>query len=191
MPESAVLKLAVLKSMKRAAYGIDPLGHYGLAKDNYLHFTSPIRRYADLIVHRVQANLMWGAKYPTPNYGKLQEISDHLGLTERNSAEAEMQSRKIKELAYFNKIIKAGKPPKFRAAVTQVRRIGLFIELMDVMTRGIVRAEDMGTLRFTFDAKSEEYRCAKPRRTIKVGDVLQVTPIYVEQDRGTVAFRLI
>lgn len=190
MPESGVLKLAVLKSLKRAAYSVDPIGHYGLAKENYLHFTSPIRRYADLIVHRVQANLLWGAKYPTPDYGKLQEIADHLGITERNAAEAEIQSRKIKELAYFEKEIRDGKPVKLQATVTQVRRIGLFVELMEIMTRGIVKAEDMGNRPYFFDGKLEQYICRKPRDVIKSGTVIDVIPIYVEQDRGTVGFRL-
>ena len=189
--ESAVLKLAVLKSMKRASYGTEPLGHYGLAKDNYLHFTSPIRRYADLLVHRSQANLLWGAKYAVPDYAKLGELSEHLAITERNAAEAETQSKRIKEMAYFTQLISAKKPPKFQAAISSVRRIGLFIELSEVMTRGIVRHEDLGPHHFEFDAKKEQYVCAKPKRTLKVGDIIDVVPIAVEHDRGSVAFRLI
>ena len=76
------------------------------------------------------------------------------------------------------------------AAISSVRRIGLFIELSEVMTRGIVRHEDLGPQHFEFDAKKEQYVCAKPKRTLKVGDIIDVVPIAVEHDRGSVAFRL-
>ena len=189
--DAAVLKIAVLKSMKRASYGTDPLGHYGLAKENYLHFTSPIRRYADLLVHRSQANLLWGAKHSVPDYARLQEIAEHLALTERNAAEAETQSKRLKEMAYFTKLIAQKKPPTFRAVISSVRRIGLFIELSEVMTRGIVRHEDLGPHPYLFEAKLEQYVCRKPRRTLRTGDVITVAPIAVELERGSVAFRLV
>ncbi len=188
--EAPVLKLAVLKSMKRAAYHVDCTGHYGLAKENYLHFTSPIRRYADLIVHRVQGQLLFGAKEKSGDYAKLQELAEHLGHTERAAAEAELQSRKVKELAYFAKIIASPRPPVFQAMVSSVRRIGLFIEVTEIFTKGIVRGDLLEKAGFHFDAPTERYVRRSPAASFKLGDTVPVIPVYVETDRGSVAFRL-
>ena len=188
--EAPVLKLAVLKSMKRAAYHIDCLGHYGLAKDSYLHFTSPIRRYADLIVHRSQGQLLWGGKGATPDYGKMLELAEHLGHTERQAAEAEMQSRKIKELAYFQKIIRSPKPTIFKAMVSKALRVGLFVEVTEVFVKGIVRAEALEQAGYFFDSNTERYLKRKGGGPLTVGTVLDVIPVFIETDRGSVAFRL-
>jgi ribonuclease R len=187
--EAPVLKLAVLKSMKRAAYHVDCLGHYGLAKESYLHFTSPIRRYADLIVHRSQGQLLFGGKGATPDYGKMQELAEHLGHTERLAAEAEMQSRKIKELAYFERIIKASQPTVFQAMVSKALRVGLFVEVTEVFVKGIVRAEALEEHGYYFEQNTERYVNRKGG-AIGIGDVLSVVPLFIEQERGSVAFRL-
>src|SRR5437867_12492731 len=84
-PEEQALKIALLKSLKRARYASQPLGHYGLAKANYLHFTSPIRRYADLVVHRTLAerNLSRRSKI---DIGQTESLADDISDTERNAA---------------------------------------------------------------------------------------------------------
>src|SRR6185437_10278350 len=84
-PEEQALKIGLLKSLKRARYAAQPLGHYGLAKANYLHFTSPIRRYADLVVHRTLAerNLPSRSKI---DIGQVESLAGHISDTERNAA---------------------------------------------------------------------------------------------------------
>jgi ribonuclease R len=186
-----MLKLSVLKSMKRAAYHPDCTGHYGLAMDNYTHFTSPIRRYSDLLVHRIQANLLFGERAKLPSYGEMKEISEHLSDTERNAAEAELESRKLKELAYFQKLITEGTPTAFDAVVTDLRRVGLFVELSEVMTKGIVRKEGLPDRGAYFDATRNRFHCPKSGHTFKQGDVIRVIPVEVEKGRGTVAFQFV
>src|SRR5216117_4158589 len=97
-PEEQALKVALLKSLKRARYAPQPLGHYGLAKNNYLHFTSPIRRYADLVAHRALAERDSKRRsridppargYGAAGIGELASIAQHISDTERNAAEAE------------------------------------------------------------------------------------------------------
>src|SRR5213078_2760140 len=85
-PEEQALKVALLKSLKRARYSAQPLGHYGLAKTNYLHFTSPIRRYADLVVHRALAEYE-SKRRSRIDIGNLASIAQHISDTERNAAE--------------------------------------------------------------------------------------------------------
>src|SRR5437773_11265450 len=81
-PEEQALKIGLLKSLKRARYAPQPLGHYGLAKDNYAHFTSPIRRYADLVVHRALAECN-GRGAARASAGELTSIEEHISVIER------------------------------------------------------------------------------------------------------------
>src|SRR6185437_8188140 len=99
-PEEQALKVALLKSLKRARYSPQLLGHYGLAKANYLHFTSPIRRYADLVVHRTLAerNVSRRSKI---DVGQLESLAEHISDTERNAADAEIESVRLKKLQFF------------------------------------------------------------------------------------------
>ena len=99
--EEHAIKVGLLRSMKRASYSSDPLGHYGLSKTNYTHFTSPIRRYADLIVHRVLAAVTGSVPGSTPKIEELQQIANHISETERNSSSAEMESQKIKLIEFL------------------------------------------------------------------------------------------
>src|SRR5439155_6317678 len=94
-PEEQALKIALLKSLKRARYATQPLGHYGLAKNNYTHFTSPIRRYADLVVHRVLASPGRavavakegaGRKIAQRGAGELAGTAEHMSSTDRAAA---------------------------------------------------------------------------------------------------------
>ena len=98
-PEEYALKTALLKSLKRASYSPEPAGHYGLAKTDYTHFTSPIRRYADLIVHRVLSDV---CGYTKPK-GRIPftEIARHISTTERNAAEAEREAVRLKKVRVF------------------------------------------------------------------------------------------
>src|SRR5215468_4629144 len=98
-PEEQALKVALLKSLKRARYYSQPLGHHGLAKANYLHFTSPIRRYADLVAHRALGRDFAGAGGPParwastsyqPNMAEIASIAEHVSTTERTAADAEV-----------------------------------------------------------------------------------------------------
>ena len=90
-PDEHAIKIGLLKSLKRAAYSPDPLGHYGLSKGDYCHFTSPIRRYADLIVHRALQPFLTNPPKktdPTPKQAELTEIARHISDTERSSSDA-------------------------------------------------------------------------------------------------------
>src|SRR5262249_43300641 len=123
-PEEQALKVGLLKSLKRARYDTRPLGHYGLAKANYLHFTSPMRRYADLVVHRSlgrDAALRrpdGAARRPYhPNMGEIASIAEHISATERNAADAEIDATQMKKLEFFQQQLAGRKPQIFSATV--------------------------------------------------------------------------
>ena len=126
------IKIGLLKSLKRAAYSTDPLGHYGLAKMDYCHFTSPIRRYADLVIHRaLQSLLVNPPEKPdrNPKLAKIAEIASHISDTERKSAEAENETKRLKMMEYLVSIQEDGGGKVFVALVTDVRHMGLFVEI--------------------------------------------------------------
>ena len=133
-----VLRIKFLRSMKQACYRNTPDGHYGLAKRDYLHFTSPIRRYADLVVHRIIEQIVRGQKVSKSEHEKLEGLAKHLSTTERNSVDAERESVKDKLLLYYKADM--GKRPsvKHKAIITEIGRRGFFIELTETLARGFV-----------------------------------------------------
>src|SRR6266702_5399125 len=143
-PEEQALKVALLKSLKRARYSPQPLGHYGLAKANYLHFTSPIRRYADLVVHRSLGRI--GA-LRRPNaaarrsydhdMSEIASIAERISITERTAADAEIDAAQMKKLEFFQRQLDERNPQIFRAAIVDVRNYGWMVELPDALITGL------------------------------------------------------
>ena len=99
-PFGPAVKIALLKSLKRARYFTEPLGHYGLSKSDYTHFTSPIRRYSDLIVHRALERRL-GLSKIGPDSSSLGALAEHISTTERTAADAEKESVRLKKLEFF------------------------------------------------------------------------------------------
>lgn len=187
MPESHAIKLSVLKSMKRAAYDVDALGHYGLAFKDYTHFTSPIRRYADLLVHRSLFGLNKGK---LSSYGELKQIATHLSRTERASGAAEMESQKLKQLEYFLNIVNKEPQTSFAGVVTGVERMGVFVELHDSMLRGLVRNVDMPQDMQRFDPARKCYGKKGSARSLSLGDEVSVKILRVDGELMRIDFSL-
>ncbi|WP_221032529.1 ribonuclease R family protein [Actomonas aquatica] len=151
-PQGHTLRTTLLRSLKKAAYRASPDGHYGLAKKDYTHFTSPIRRYADLLVHRVVDHyLITSGGWPMPagykfgyTQAKMERLGEHISETETNSQEAERESVKIKTLEFFERELAKRHPRSFEAVVTDVRQHGLFIELVESMTFGFLPTSELG-----------------------------------------------
>ncbi len=154
-PEEHIIKLGLLKSLKRAAYSAEPIGHYGLAKADYCHFTSPIRRYADLIVHRALQPLLENPPLRndrTPSQADLIDIARHISDSERTSAEAESETKQIKLFEYLQRVAEMHDPHEFDGLVTDVRPMGLMVEIPDMGIRGVVKREDLPQGRWRLEA---------------------------------------
>jgi ribonuclease R len=177
-PEEYALKTALLKSLKRASYSPEPAGHYGLAKDDYTHFTSPIRRYADLIVHRVLSDV---CGYSKPK-GRIpfEEISRHISTTERNAAEAEREAVRLKKFEFFRQQLAKKTGQTFKAIVLEVRNFGMFVELPDVMAGGLIHVSALGDDFYTFDQARQRFIGRKKKKTFKAGDELEVVVARVD-----------
>ena len=181
-PDEFRLKIDFLKSLRRAAYSPDPLGHYGLHKANYLHFTSPIRRYADLVAHRVLAGERG------TNRKELTELSKHISDTERTSAQAEQESRLVKKIEFFQRQLDSQKPHTFRAIVSDTRIHGLTVELPDADTTGLIAAESLPNGPYTYDRTRSEFVNRRTKRTFKIGDEVKVIVCRVDAARRMIDF---
>lgn len=181
-PDEYRLKLEFLKSLRRAAYSTDPLGHYGLAKADYLHFTSPIRRYADLVAHRVLAREKAGGKK------ELVQTAEHISETERNSAAAEQDSVLVKKMEFFQRQIEAGKPQEFMAVVREVKSQGLLIEVSDVDTTGFIHISVLPGGPYYFDRARACMTSRRRKQSFRAGDELPVHVFRVDVERRQIEF---
>ncbi|MEO6052672.1 MAG: ribonuclease R [Chthoniobacterales bacterium] len=188
-PEEAAMKIGLLKSLKRARYATEPLGHYGLAKKDYTHFTSPIRRYADLIVHRSLEHLIGRTKVG-PSSQDLGKIADHISTTERVAAEAEKESVRCKKLEYFNDQITHRKGQTFKAVIMDVRNFGFFVELPDYLISGLVHVSSLDDDFYIHDAVLNRIVGRRTRRIFKVGDELDVVVARVDTFKHQIDFRM-
>ena len=175
-PEEYALKIGFLKSLKRAAYDVKPIGHYGLAKENYTHFTSPIRRYADLVVHRVLFGIchVHGKAPVRPSSRDLPGVAEAISKTERTAAAAEMESVKLKKIEFFQNQLNAKKPQKFKAIILDVRSYGLLVELPDYLLTGLVHVSELKGDFYRFDPVKLSFTGTRQKKSYKLGDSIEV-----------------
>jgi len=184
LPIGPALKIGFLKSLMRARYAVEPLGHYGLAKKKYTHFTSPIRRYADLMVHRA---LFDKAHAST---SALKETAEHISVTERNSADAERDSKDVKLFAFLKAQLQSGKPERYPALVTDVRNFGFFVDVTGLAMSGLVPCSTMEDDFYVFDEVRNQLVGRRTRRMIRLGDKLTVQVAKVDTFKKQVDFCL-
>ena len=196
-PEEQALKVALLKSLKRARYSAQPLGHYGLAKTNYLHFTSPIRRYADLVVHRALGGVGAlrrpdaAARRPYhPDMSEIASIAEHISATERNAADAEIDAAQMKKLEFFQLQLDQRNPQIFRAAIIDVRNYGLMVELPDALITGLIHVSALTDDFYSFEPARRQLIGRRSRKRFSVGDQLSVFVARVDTFKRQVDFAI-
>jgi ribonuclease R len=185
LPIGPALKIGFLKSLMRARYAVEPLGHYGLAKKKYTHFTSPIRRYADLVVHRALFD-----KNPVST-SALKETAEHISVTERNSADAERDSKDVKLFAFLKAQLASGHPERYPALVTDVRNFGFFVDVSGLAMSGLVPLSTIEDDFYVFDAARNNLVGRRTRRVIRLGDQVTVQVAKVDSFKKQVDFRLV
>lgn len=180
-------KLAVLKSMKRAVYSPEPLGHYGLAKKYYAHFTSPIRRYPDLVVHRALASMLSGRENPYKQ-GELTAFGKHCSRTEQTADAAETALIEIKKYRFLEQQILRKRPEVYDAVVVSVKNFGMFVELTRLQVQGLVHISSISREFVRYDAQRQELRARK--KTYGAGSRVRVMAARVDFDKRQVDFVL-
>jgi len=189
-PEEQALKVGLLKSLKRARYDPQPLGHYGLAKTNYLHFTSPIRRYADLVVHRALGSDTAARRSYRMGMAEIASVAEHISTTERNAADAEIDATQMKKLEFFQRQLAGRKPQMFSATVVDVRNYGLMVELPDALITGLIHVSSLTDDFYVFDPARRQLIGRRSRKRFRVGDNLSVFVARVDLFKRQVDFAI-
>ena len=188
-PEEQALKIALLKSLKRARYDPQPLGHYGLAKTNYLHFTSPIRRYADLVVHRTLGSRNGKHRFQL-DMSEIASIAEHISTTERTAADAEIDAAQMKKLEFFQRQLDERNPQIFRAAIVDVRNYGLMVELPDALLTGLIHVSSLTDDFYLFEPARRQLIGRRSRKRFKIGDEVSVFVARVDPFKRQVDFAI-
>lgn len=197
-PQSRLLRTQILRSLKKACYKSTPEGHYGLCKNDYLHFTSPIRRYSDLVTHRVFNHFLNKVRgepalaEPGPRYNasKAASIAEHLSHTEVNSVEAERESIKVKMLEFFERELDKKPQTAFDAIITEVRNHGMFIELSQSNAFGMVHISALRDDLYKVNASGTALIGRKKKNAYSLGQTIQVEVHKVDRFKRMVDFRL-
>jgi ribonuclease R len=191
-PQGYTLRTQFLRSLKKACYRATPDGHYGLHKKDYTHFTSPIRRYSDLVVHQVLGSYL--AQKPVQGTARhdirsVNQLAEHLSLTEINSTDAERESVKIKLLEFFERELAKKKRTAFAAVITDVRRHGFFIELVESMTFGFISADVLGDDFYQLNQEGNALVGRRRHKTFSLNGRLDVEVDKVDRFKRIIDFR--
>jgi ribonuclease R len=179
-PEAPLINDLVLRAQAQAAYSPVNIGHFGLALRRYAHFTSPIRRYADLLVHRALLD------EPVPRGDELKAIADQVSATERRATAAERTALD----RYRVRLSAAMIGHVFSARISGVARFGLFVRLADSGTDGLVPLSGLPVDNYRFDRERQRLTARHARHSFGLGDTVTVRLIEADPIGGRLVFRL-
>jgi ribonuclease R len=189
-PEEKPIAFLMLRTMQKARYAPENLGHFGLAAPSYTHFTSPIRRYPDLVVHRAlraARHGAWSEEAMAERRDELPEVARHTSERERRAEEAErelLQWKKVKFMAD-----KVG--DEFDGYVTGVAAFGLFIELVEHFVEGLVHVSTMADDYYRFVENAHLLRGENSERVYRLGDKVQVQVLRVNMEQRQIELGLV
>nr|VFJ51301.1 MAG: RNAse R [Candidatus Kentron sp. DK] len=188
-PDAHLIETVLLRSLSQAVYTTDNTGHFGLAHEAYGHFTSPIRRYPDLLVHRAIGHLIGGGGRSDfePDGEALEETGTHCSFTERRADEATRDV--IDRLKCEYVADKVGEV--FSGVVTGVTSFGLFVELDGIYVEGLVHITALGNDYYHFDPAHHRLRGERTRRVYRLADILTVRVARVDSDQRKIDFELV
>ncbi len=185
-PEQHAVNYAVLRSLQRAVYSPEVEGHYALASDTYCHFTSPIRRYPDLTVHRLLEAIL--VKKRAPNeLSDLVVLGEHCSDRERRAEAAERELTKLKLLTYLSTRI----GQELEAVITGVEEFGLFVQGVAMPAEGLIHITSLADDYYHYDKKAHTLTGRRAGNAFRLGDPVRVTVARVDVDRRELDFRLV
>ena len=188
-PEEALISRITLRSMKQAKYQATCSGHFGLAAQYYCHFTSPIRRYPDLQIHRIiKENLHGGiVEKRIKHYNSiLPEVADHTSHTERRADEAERETEKLKKAQYMGKHI----GEEFDGVISGITNYGMYVELPNTV-EGMVHVTSLTDDYYYYDEERYEMIGEKSGNTYKLGQKVRISVLGIDMMKRTIDFELV
>jgi ribonuclease R len=184
-----IVQMAMLRSMKRAIYTSENAGHFALGFDSYAHFTSPIRRYADLYIHRAIKHLVYKDEIePTAiSEGYAEQTAIQCSMTERRADDATRDAVQWLKCEFMSHRI----GEEFDARVSTVTDFGIFVELIDVFVDGLVHITQMGDEYFRFDAEHRQLHGERSGKVYKLGHEVRVVLTQVDMELARIDFDLV
>ena len=187
-PDEHLINTVLLRSMPRAEYNPDNIGHFGLAHENYTHFTSPIRRYPDLLVHRAIRHLLAGNKPKNFNYtmDNMQVFGEHCSATERRADDATRDAIDWLKCEYM--LDKVGET--YPGIITATTSFGIFVELQDIYVEGLVHVTALGNDYYHYDPTRHWLIGERSNHIFRLGDPVSVKVVQVNLDDRKIDFEL-
>ena len=185
--EEALINELAIRSMAKAIYSAKNIGHYGLGFNYYTHFTSPIRRYADLMVHRLIYQYITNKEASKFTLKTIDEICDHISDTESSSVEAERESVKLKQIEYLKNHL----GEEFHAIISGITHFGIFVKITDILAEGLIRLKDLEDDFYVYDEKKYSLIGKSKKRQFRLGDKVEVKLVRVDYDRTELDFIIV
>ena len=186
-PEEILINSIAIRAMAKAVYSTKNIGHYGLAFKEYTHFTSPIRRFSDLIAHRILFSVLEQSNKNIYSVEQLETICERITFTERNAMEAERTTVKMKKLQFMKAFI----GEEFQAVISGVTNFGIFVEVIEYLSEGLIRLSDLDDDYYVYDEKKYSVTGRKRKHTYQLGDLIRVKLIRVDETKQEMDFALV
>jgi ribonuclease R len=188
-PDGHLLQTVMLRSLKQAVYSPDNVGHFGLALQEYAHFTSPIRRYPDLMVHRAIKHLITGNKRDTWRYSpeEMVQMGEHCSMTSRRADEATRDVSDWLKCEFMQDHV----GHDYDGIISGVTGFGLFVELSDIYIEGLVHVTSLKNDYYQFDATGHRLTGERTRKTYRLGDKIRVKVVRVDLDEKKIDLELL
>lgn len=180
------IQTMIVRSMQKARYSTKNVGHFGLAFEYYTHFTSPIRRYPDILIHRILQTYLDNQSIPAKYVKSLEDQCEHSSEQEKEAMEAERKSVKIKQVEYMAERI----GQTFKGIVTGLTNWGMYVEEIESKSEGMIALRDMQDDMYIFDEKTFSIQGEKTKTEFKLGSIVDIEVKSVNKEEYTIDYKL-